>query len=67
MQVHNSSGVWGPAQREGEEGMMREAADLVNELAAELVLLHQHLVPQVDVHALHNVTRLDFEQTASMA
>jgi len=38
--------------------------DLVNELATELVVLLQHLVPQVTVHALHNVSSLDLEQTA---
>lgn len=37
---------------------------LVNELAAELVVLLQHLVPQVTVHALHNIPGLDLEQTA---
>lgn len=40
------------------------AADLVNELPPELVVLKQHLVPQVTVHALNNVPSLDLEQTA---
>ena len=38
---------------------------LVHQLAAELVVLLQHLVPQIAVHALHNVASLDLEQTAS--
>ena len=42
-----------------------EEADLVNELTAELVVLLQHLVPQITVHALHNVPSLDLEQTAA--
>ena len=42
-----------------------EAAHLINKLTAELVILLQHLVPQVTVHALHDVPGLDLEQTAA--
>ena len=39
-------------------------AHLINELATVLVVLLQHLVPQVTVHTLHNVPGLNLEQAA---
>ena len=37
-------------------------ADLVDELAAEGIVLLQHLGPQIRVHALQDVARLHLEQ-----
>ena len=42
-----------------------EEAHLINELTAELVVLLQHLVPQITVHALHDIPSLDLEQAAA--